>query len=611
MASRKLLNHFNTLWSVLIVSELAKNGVDTYFVSPGNRNVPIMAALGEISGVSVKLCLDERASAYRALGYAKACGTPGVLVCTSGTAAANYYPALIEAFRDEIPMIVWSADRPPELVGADANQTMEQTGLFGQFAVKRLNLPCPSADYPLPGLLARICEVAGVKNGPVHINLPFREPLLPTARPGVPDGPDNEFELTNRVQMAEALLDNPYPHTACADAFEKEDAAARTALPASSAVDHGSAMARLNAIAGGCKRGLVVVGRLSASEDANRIGEFVRKVSWPVFCDIASGLKGAFPENLQVPFLDHPRALGLIRAYNPDVILQFGTALVSKSYYDDVLKEKSHSPKLIPKLIQVTPKAGIRDPAHCVDVKLAMTAQAAVNIFGERSFAHPDPEALSILSDGFHALLGRIGQNTPGDVLSHPLIAEMLYSMIPDNEALFTGNSLVIRAFDMAVARAGKKVHIVSNRGVSGIEGNIATGVGYAEGARRRTTLVLGDISFLHDLNSLMLAAQSSTPVIVVVINNCGGRIFERLPVATFDGIPDNWVTMPHPYKFEHMARQFDLPYRAAETPKALAAAYTEMLARNRSGLIEICLSPETDLDVFKARKVMKSKTTE
>ena len=599
MASRKLLNHFNTLWSVLIVSELAKNGVDTYFVSPGNRNVPIMAALGEMPGISVKLCLDERASAYRALGYAKACGTPGVLVCTSGTAAANYYPALIEAFRDEIPMIVWSADRPPELVGADANQTIEQIGLFGRFAVKRLNLPCPCADYPLPGLLARICEMAGVKNGPVHINLPFREPLLPTVHPGALDGPDNGFERTDRVQMAKALLDNPYPHTSCAYAFEKEASATRPALPVSPAVVCDSVMARLNAIAGGCKRGLVVVGRLSASEDANRIGDFVRKSAWPVFCDIASGLKGAFPENLQVPFMDHPRALRLIQAYNPDVIIQFGTALVSKSYYDDILKGENRAPKLI----QVTPRAGVRDPAHCVDVKLAMTAQAAVNILDGLPFAHPGSEALSILSDGFHALLGRIGQNTPVDVLSHPLIAEMLYAMIPDNEALFTGNSLVIRAFDMTIIPAGKNVHIVSNRGVSGIEGNIATGVGYAEKARRRTTLVLGDISFLHDLNSLMLAAQSSTPVIVVVINNRGGRIFERLPVAGFDGIPDNWVTMSHQYKFEHMAKQFDLPYRAADTPEALSAVYTEMLAQNRSGLIEICLSPETDLAVFKARK--------
>jgi 2-succinyl-5-enolpyruvyl-6-hydroxy-3-cyclohexene-1-carboxylate synthase len=573
--SRHLLEHMNTLWPVLIVSELLKHGIDTYFLSPGNRNVPIMAALGAFPGVCVRPGLDERASAYRAIGHAKATGRPGVLVCTSGTAAANYYPAVIEAFRDEIPMIVWSADRPHDLVGSDANQTIDQQGIFSRFVYRQLNLPSPSADYPLAGLLSKVCDLAEVKNGPVHINLPFREPLLPVA--GFPAAPALAGE-------ALAILANPDPHTINIETAKH--------IPTRS-----PQIKKLQDILGRCKRGLVVAGRPGPGEDMADAAIFAEKRQWPIFCDMGSGIKGLTGN--QIPFLDHPGVLNLIDAYDPEAIIQFGTGLVSKAYYGNVLKGRG-------KLVRITPRSGLRNPGHHAGYNITMSAHEAVLSLNGLNMPKADRQAGLSFRRGLENLIEAIERSTPEDILSHPVIAKTIYSMIPGNEALFAGNSLVIRAFDGVLPATGRKIDVVSNRGVSGIEGNIATALGYAEGAGKRITLVLGDISFLHDLNSLVMVERSEIPVVVIVINNRGGRIFDRLPVAGFEGIPGEWVTMPHQYDFKMAAAQFSLPYWNVRTPDDLKDAYEIVIKSCCSALIEICLNPGEDLRVHKVRDAIK-----
>lgn len=174
MSKLPLDDHLNLLWSSLIVSELIKNGIDTFFISPGNRSAPLISALTYEHRAHKKICPDERAAGYRALGYAKAAGRAGVLVCTSGTAPANYYPAVIEASREDLPMIIFSADRPPELVDSDANQTIVQENLYGRYCRDSLFLPCPDAAYPLEALLTKIDYLVSSHSGQVHINCPFR-----------------------------------------------------------------------------------------------------------------------------------------------------------------------------------------------------------------------------------------------------------------------------------------------------------------------------------------------------------------------------------------------------------------------------------------------------
>ncbi|PKN04522.1 MAG: 2-succinyl-5-enolpyruvyl-6-hydroxy-3-cyclohexene-1-carboxylic-acid synthase [Deltaproteobacteria bacterium HGW-Deltaproteobacteria-9] len=563
-----LSDHLNLLWSSLIVAELIKNGIDTFFISPGNRNAPLISALACEERAMKKTCLDERAAGYRALGYAKATGLPGALVCTSGTAPANYYPAVIEACREDVPLIILSADRPPELVGSDANQTIIQQDIFGRYCRDSLFLPCPDFHYPLEALLAKMDHIIHNLSGPAHINCPFRDPLTPgvCGQPPIPE---------DILEKAERLFDFPKPYTtyshmnALPDLHELLEALRQT------------------------RRGLVIIGRLDKSEDAPALELLLQTMDWPVFCDIASSLKGRIPADRQIFSIDHPGAIQLINDYQPDTILQFGSGLISKYYYTSILPQSKAT------VIQVSPRSGLRDPAHRINWRIEAPISAVAELFIDEVFPSVEPDAFARLMMSMESINSKVEQCIETETLSFALIASILLADVPESEGLFLGNSIAIRAFDAVLPTVQQRIHVISNRGVSGIEGNIATSVGFAEGSGQRVTTVIGDISFLHDLNSLLLLKQSTTPVVLVVVNNGGGRIFERLPINNFPEIVNPYITTPHNMNFKMLAEQFALPYFRIAKPQELTLGYKQALQGKCSALLEVILSPEDDLRTF------------
>lgn len=575
MPAPPLADHLNFLWSSLLVAELIKNGIDAFFISPGNRNAPLISALAYEDRALKKLCLDERAAGYRALGYAKATGRPGALVCTSGTAPANYYPAVIEASREDIPLIIISADRPAELIGSDANQTIFQENLYGRYCRDSLLLPCPDAAYPLEALLAKLDHVIQSPSGPVHINCPFRDPLIP-GDSGLRPVP------ASILKKAKQLFCQPSPYTTYARTRVTPD------------IDE------LLKTVQSAKRGLVVAGRLDAPEDAEAVEKLLGRSDWPFFCDIASSLKGSLPADRQIFSLDHPETIRLIGEYNPDTILQFGSGLVSKHYYASILPQSKG------KVVQVSPRSGLRDPAHRVNLRINAPVSTVAQELAQEHFPKAAAAARLRLMKSLKTLHLRVKQAIEADVLSFSLIASTLCAQIPHDEGLFTGNSIAIRAFDATLPPVPHGIRVISNRGVSGIEGNIATCVGYAEASGRRVTAVLGDISFLHDLNSLLPMTQSAVPVILLVVNNGGGRIFERLPAFHHPEILHPFMTTPHRMNFKHLARQFALPYFRIDTPQALKQAYQKALRREQSALLEAIVSPEDDLRIFQAMRQVR-----
>lgn len=565
----------NVLWSSVLVEELRRNGLDAFFVSPGNRNAPLVSALAHNDQVQKFSCMDERGAAYRALGYAKATGKPGVLVCTSGTALANYHPAVIEAWRDELPLMVVSADRPSELTGSDANQTISQEGLYGSHCLESLNLPCPDPDYPLEALAAKVCHMAQAKNGPVHINIRFRDPLIPME---APSGPVSQPVL----EAAKRYFKNTAPATVYP--------LVRTSCPDLSAVE---------SILKKAQRGLLVIGRLENNDDRQGAAALASMLGWPVFCDIASSLKGAVGDR-EIFSLDHPKALALVNGYAPEVILQLGTGLVSKHYYAAILKGGAKY------IIQVSPRREHRDPAFKVNIRIKAGVGKFFTALGELKNVSQNKEAAESLVQAAEQVRADLTAATPRDALSFPLIAKIINQNIPGGEALFPGNSNAIRAFDMAGPALAKGVQVVTNRGVSGIEGNLATSLGFAEGAGKRVTAVIGDVSMLHDLNSLAMVSASRAQVITIIVNNRGGRIFERLPIRDFPEIADPMMTTPHGFDFSHAAAMFSLPYAQAKTPNELEKAYKQALDEGGSRVIEVMLDPNKDLEVFNARKSLK-----
>lgn len=575
MPAPPLADHLNFLWSSLLVAELIKNGIDAFFISPGNRNAPLISALAYEDRALKKACLDERAAGYRALGYAKATGRPGALVCTSGTAPANYYPAVIEASREDIPLIILSADRPAELVGSDANQTIFQENLFGRYCRDSLFLPCPDAAYPLEALLAKLDHVLQNPSGPVHINCPFRDPLIPGNAGAAPIP-------AHVLKKAKQLFGQPEPYTTYA----------RKSVPPD--------VHELLKTIQNTKRGLVIAGRLDAPEDAEELETLLERIGWPFFCDVASSLKGSPPADRQIFWLDHPETIRLLKDYDPDTILQFGSGLVSKHYYASIL------PQSKAKVVQVSPRSGLRDPAHRVNLRIAAPVSTVAKELAKETFPAAAPDACARLMKSMATLHLRVKQAMEPDALSFALIASTLFALIPRDEGLFTGNSIAIRAFDATLPPVPRGIRIISNRGVSGIEGNIATSVGYAEASGRRVTAVIGDISFLHDLNSLLPMKQSAVPVILIVINNGGGRIFERLPASAYPEILNPFMTTPHCMNFRLLAGQFELPYFKINTPRELLRAYQKALKSEKSALLETVVSPEDDLRIFQAMQQVR-----
>ncbi len=569
-----LSQNMNMLWASVVVEELCRNQASTFFVSPGNRNAPLIAALAHNSQAKTFPSMDERGAGFRALGYAKATGLPGVLVCTSGTALANYFPAVIEAARDELPLIILSADRPPELVQSDANQTIIQEGIYSGYCRESLPLPCPDVHYPLEALAAKICHMAQTKNGPVHINCRFRDPLIPVENPSQP--------------VSQGTLE------AAENYFSRQGPATIHISVNQSCPDLG----HVKSIIEDTQRGLVVIGRLENGEEKAAAKRLATALPWPVFCDIASSLKGPVSGDRQIFSMDHPRTLALIQDYNPQTILQLGTGLVSKHYYASVLGNA------VCQVIQVSPRQGHRDPSFKVTHKIHASIKAFEASLGPlEGHLQQDTNATQAMLQRVDNIEKALWKATPKDVLSFPLIANIVNQLVPAQEALFLANSTTVRAFDMAGAPSNSPVNIITNRGVSGIEGNMATSVGYAQGSGRRVTTVLGDVSFIHDLNSLAMVSQSTVPVIIMIINNQGGRIFERLPINDFPEIAHPMMTTPHGMDFFHGASQFGLPYAKAATPEELEQYYKDALEETSSQVIEVELNPETDLNIFHIRK--------
>lgn len=562
-----LTQNMNVLWASLIIEEMVKNGVDKFFISPGNRNAPIISALAYNGGAQKKIFFDERSAAYLALGHAKATGKPGVIACTSGTALANYFPAVMEAYRDCLPLVVLSSDRPPDLLGSDANQTADQPGIYSGYALEKLNLPCPDPAFPLEALLAKIDHILQVRTGPVHINCQFRDPLVPREDPrgSIPE---------KLLRRAEALFLKDTPQTRYYRMNHE------TVIPA-------EAMDSLKDTA----RGLLIIGRLHPFQRRENIQDLMKNLPWPVFCDIGSSLKHAAPRDRRIFDLDHAEALKLILDYSPDTILHLGSGLVSKQFYDVLLA------KLPSRYIMVNAGQELRDPAHRITMKITMDPDdfaASLQQAGSMKSGGMDtPE----IREAMERLEKKTASLVPREELTFPAVAEAVALGIGSGHGLFLGNSITVREFDRALFR-DKEVAVVVNRGVSGIEGNISTALGFAEGSRRHTTSVIGDLSLLHDLNGLAGLIMSPVPVVVIIVNNHGGRIFERLPIRDFPHILEPFITAPHTLNFGPAAELFGIPYALASTPEELARCYEIALQKKTAYIIEAAVSGPRDLDI-------------
>ncbi|QXB00630.1 2-succinyl-5-enolpyruvyl-6-hydroxy-3-cyclohexene-1-carboxylic-acid synthase [Aeromonas sp. FDAARGOS 1416] len=554
---------FNHVWSSLLLEELFRLGVRDIALAPGSRSAPLTMAAAAHSGFRRHLHFDERGLGFMALGLAKGSNRPVAVIMTSGTAVANLWPAVAEAQLTGVPLIILSADRPPELIDNGANQAIDQQGIFGRYPVYQQNLPSPTPTIPAAFVLSSVDQALAkqaLTPGVVHFNCMYPEPLYPGEH--YQDFSDYLAPLGDWLNSQTPWSPWQQSEPTCSPQAEWENFRQQ--------------------------RGIVVAGRITDPKQAQIAATLAEQLGWPLLADLQSQIRFDSRNLIHMDMaLNDPEFVAeLGRA---EVLLQFGARLVSKRL-GQFIKHHSWQDYWL-----VDPQPARLDPDYRLRNRLLCSASAF-------AAAHP-----ATIQDPWHTL-AKLQHNASQQIaaacehFSELGVCHRLNRLIEGQ--LFVGNSMPARLMDMLGETGKGPSRVMTNRGASGIDGLIATAYGFAQsveqGSDEPTTLLLGDLSALHDLNSLALLSKASRPLVVILLNNDGGSIFRMLPVPTEGELLESYYRLPHGLSFEHAAAMFGLAYRAPTTLPEFERDYRAALQHGVT-LIEIRVPSEQVADDLKA----------
>ena len=565
----------NTALASTFVEELARGGLRHAVISPGSRSTPLAVALWRQPEIEVSVIVDERSAAFFALGAAQVSGDPVALLCTSGTALANYHPAVCEADESAVPLLVLSADRPPELRGIGAGQTIDQIKTFGASVRWFCEVGTHGADddgllhYRSVACRALAAARGEVRPGPVHLNLPWREPLAPVPVAGA-------------VTATDPL------------ALEGRDSRPLTAV---TKVDLEPSVFLLDEMAGhigDAISGVIVAGRQLDPELREPLAHLARVSGFPILADPTSQLRcGPHDRSHVVAAYDLLlRDERFARSVVPELVLRFGEMPTSKPLRAWLAASGADQ-------IVVDPFGGWNEPTNRAAAILRADPTEcasgwAARLEGLEGRERPLPDRwLEAESAAQAALDGALGEG----MINEPALHRALGAAHRDGDLVYTGSSMPIRDQETFVASSAADVHFLSNRGANGIDGLISAGIGAAQASGRPTTIVVGDLGLLHDLGSLVAMRDVATPVRIVVIDNGGGGIFHFLPQEA--AMPEDefeaLLGTPRGVDATRAAALFDLPHHRldslADLPGALAAG---------TGLIEVRTDRRTNVEAHR-----------
>jgi 2-succinyl-5-enolpyruvyl-6-hydroxy-3-cyclohexene-1-carboxylate synthase len=522
---------------LVVTDELARCGVSDVCIAPGSRSAPLAMAFAQDPRMRVHVRIDERSASFVALGLAKASGRPAAVVSTSGTAAANFYPAVIEADHARVPMVVLTADRPPELRATGANQTIDQTKLFGDAVRWFLDVGVPvdrpgSAAYWRSVLSQAYSTACGPPAGPVHLNLPLREPLVPEG-----DGFLNTLE--GRAEGRPWCV----------------SIAGLPAVP-------DRIVEQLAGEIASTERGLIVAGDTPVHEPEPVLA-LARAASWPLVAESTSGLRRPGPVvSTYDALLRHP---GWADAHRPDVVLLIGRAATSKG---------------LSKLLQAGTKqividaSGARlDPTRSVSAVVrgdpATLATQLAKALPERSRTSWFESWVRAEETARGAMDAVMDSHDP---LSEPRLARDLAGAMPFGSTLVAASSMPVRDLDW-FTRPHDNLRVLGNRGASGIDGFVSASIGVALASKGRVAALAGDLSMLHDSNGLAVEPAQRPDIVFVVANNDGGGIFSFLPQARWPDTFERVFGTPHGMRFDRLADLYRCGYAHVTSAGELGAA--------------------------------------
>jgi len=526
----------STAFGLVFCDELARCGLREVVLAPGSRSTPLAMAFGDLEQqgrLRLHVRIDERSASFAALGLAKASRRPVAVLCTSGTAAANFYPAVIEADESGIPLLVLTADRPPELRSTGANQAIDQLKLYGSAVRWFCEAGVPerrvgaAAYWRSVACQAWACAAgsAGGLAGPVHLNLAFRDPLTPEL-PGATGDPDWPEPLDGRPDGA------PWTRFGPRETTTDELELAWT------------------------ERGVVVCG--DGDYDAAALVALAEQAGWPVLAEPSSGARrgpNALPAYQYL--LATPEFMA---AHRPDVLVSAGRPGLSRP-----------QSALLAAPVRRHVVIG-QGPGRWADPQRAATDVAAgIRLSGSAARTSSWLEGWRRADDTARRAVDAVLDEQ--DRLTEPRLARDLVLGLPEDALLWTASSMPVRDIDVH-APIRTDVRVLASRGTSGIDGTVSAAIGAALAHGGPAFALIGDLAFLHDAPGLALGPSEPRPdLCLIVVNNDGGGIFSTLEQAAFPGSFERLFGTPHGAGLDHLAAAFGLPYLRLDQPEDLGKA--------------------------------------
>ncbi|MFA9428026.1 2-succinyl-5-enolpyruvyl-6-hydroxy-3-cyclohexene-1-carboxylic-acid synthase [Natronorubrum sp. A-ect3] len=571
-----------TLWGRVLVDELVTSGLEAVCIAPGSRSTPLTVAFAAHPEIDVYSHLDERSAAFFALGRTRRTGEPTALVCTSGTAAANFHPAVMEADQARVPLLVLTADRPAELRDSGANQTVDQVKLYGDAVRWYAELPDPEADERKVRSLRTtagraLAETGGPDPGPVHLNCPFRKPLEPLE---VPDAVPEAFAET----LAGAGRDGPFIETETGSMTLE----ANQMRPLVRALED-------------AKRPLIVAG---PADPAALVGlepdHVVAVADWigaPILADPLSNLR--FGTHVETD-ADHRRVYGGYDGYiselpEPDVVVRFGASPTSKPLRH-ALRDSDARQFLL------DPAGAWREATFTATELLAAAPGPAFEALLEAvdsstdSTADDENEWLAGFDTAEQCHWGvRDDALAPETLEADPFEGAVLATVFedaPDSATVFVSNSMPIRDADRFSRPRPADLTVLGNRGASGIDGITSTALGAGSATDEPLVLVTGDLAFYHDSNGLLAVDRCDVDATIVLLDNDGGGIFHKLPIEDFEPPFTEQFKTPHGLEFEALGDLYGLEFERVD-PADFATAYRRSLERAGTQVLAVDFDSE------------------
>jgi 2-succinyl-5-enolpyruvyl-6-hydroxy-3-cyclohexene-1-carboxylate synthase len=566
----------NYFWSTILIDQLVECGVKYACLSPGSRSTPLTYAVSQNKKIKSYIIVDERTSGFFALGIAKQTKSPVLIITTSGTATAELYPAIIEAYQNRVPLIICTADRPAYLRNTGANQTINQDNIYKNHIrfFYDAGLPKLAAKNikSLKENIVKAFKISALQDcGPVHLNFPFEKPLEPDS---ITDAIDENIVST---------------------AFPIKFSINKNATRSESAKKYISAITFL--LKKNCC-GVITVGPGNFSNNfINLLENFSSKFALPIFADASSGLayRSNSITNLITNFDTILRTESFSDFFSPKLNFHFGRTATSPRLAEFLTKSKCKR--------FIVNRFGDRIDSS----KNSTTIKTDEEVF-LKSFVHSDflfeDKSLTTLNQlkSIDAAVEKIKISSflNYEKLNEPAILLKILEAIPPDSNLMISNSIPIRDLDFFSSALNKNIIVYQNRGASGIDGITSTALGICAHTNNPTYLIIGDLSFYYDINSLLIAKQYKIPLIIILINNEGGSIFRFLPIANYKNVFEKFFLAPTNLSFKKLAEAFDADYKELKSYQDVLNHIKVSSVRKTTAVYEIKTNSEYSLSVRK-----------